>query len=424
MNEPQARLVRRIVIDSTLAVLGASVFLYFTWALRALIVPLAVGVLLAYVVRPLVYRIERKGLPHWLAVSLIFLVFAAVLAAVGKQIQAVWPRHETRLALRVRLLHKLNDRYRALLDLNETETKGNTIYDHLGDDLDRLMWKIRQDLWLNPREQQAFEEARAGKLGPRSVSDRDYDYYLANVAVQERAAKRAQLVSSSSVAAGADSTSFMGKFLAHLAEILSVWVVMPVTFLFFLVDQGEIKQAVVGMIPNRYFEPALNVLADMDETVGSYLRGVLLECSMVAVAYMVLLGVVGVNFEWAIIIGLLAGIFNIIPFGGSVIGLCLGLLYALLAEQVHSLLPFVNAGNLWAWVLVIVVITRILDDAVFQPMVLGGALEMHPLVVVLGIVGASLLFGLSGAIFAVPTIALVEVFFRSTMKQLKAYSII
>jgi len=178
------------------------------------------------------------------------------------------------------------------------------------------------------------------------------------------------------------------------------------------------------MVPNAYFEPTLNVLADLDRTVGSYLRGVILECSLVGVTYMVLLWVVGVPAEWAIIIGLLAGIVNIIPYGGSVIGLGMGLIYALLAEQVSPLLPFVNVGNLWLWVVAVAVVTRVLDDSVYQPMVLGGALELHPLVVALGIVGASLLFGLSGAIFAVPTIALTGVFFKSTMRELRAYSII
>jgi predicted PurR-regulated permease PerM len=128
--------------------------------------------------------------------------------------------------------------------------------------------------------------------------------------------------------------------------------------------------------------------------------------------------------RWEVIIGLLAGIVNIIPYGGSVIGLGMGLVYALLADQVHSPLPFVNVENLWLWVVAVAVVTRVLDDMVFQPMVLGGALELHPLVVALGIIGASLLFGLAGAIFAVPTIALAEVFFKSTMRQLRAYAII
>ena len=425
MSDPGAMRVRRIVIHGALTLLALSAFVYLTWSLRALIVPLVVGVLLAYAVTPLVYRMQRWGLPHGVAVSLIFVVFAAGLGLVGSQIQAVWPDHETRLELRVRALYKLNQRYQALMGLDESQTRGNTLYDRLGDDLDRFMWKLREDLWLNPKEQEAFLEARAGRVGIRHVSDQVYDYYLADAALQEKAKKRAsQLTGADSAVPGVRSTSVLGQFLSRLAEIISLWIVMPITFLFFLVDQGQIRGALLAMVPNRYFEPTLNVLADLNETVGSYLRGVILECSLVGITYMILLWVVGVTPEWAIIIGLFAGIINIIPYAGSVLGLSLGLLYALLAEQVHPLLPFVNVGNLWLWILAVAVVARILDDIVFQPMVLGSALELHPLVVALGIVGASLLFGLSGAIFAVPTIALAEVFFKSSMRQLRAYSII
>lgn len=425
MSDRGAMRIRRIVIHSALALLALSVFIYLTLSLRALIVPLVVGALLAYAVRPLVEWVKRWGLTHGLAVLLIFVVFAAVLILIGNQIHAVWPDRQARLEFRVVALYKLNQKYQGLLGLDESQNKGNALYDRFGDDFDRLMWKIREDLWLTAKEQETFLAARAGQAGLRRVSDRVYNYYLANTASQEKAAKRMhQIGGPGSASVNSQTSSVLGEYLSRLAELLSFWVVMPITFLFVLVDEGEIRRALIRMVPNAYFEATLNVLADLDETVGSYLRGVILECSLVGITYVVLLWVVGVSAEWAIIIGLVAGIVNIIPYGGSVIGLGMGLVYALLAEQVHPLLPFVNVDNLWFWILVVAVVSRVLDDSVFQPMVLGGALELHPLVVALGIVGASLLFGLSGAIFAVPTIALAGVFLRSTMRQLRAYSII
>ena len=57
-------------------------------------------------------------------------------------------------------------------------------------------------------------------------------------------------------------------------------------------------------------------------------------------------------------------------------------------------------------------------------MVLGGAVELHPLLIAVGVRGASLLFGLWGALFAVPAIAVGKVFLSSTLRELKAYSII
>jgi predicted PurR-regulated permease PerM len=417
--------VRRIVIHSTLVLLAVGVFVYLAWSLRALIVPLVVGALLAYAIRPLLDQVKRMGLSHGLAVSLFFVVFAALLGFLGAEVQAVWPDHVSRLELRVRLLYKLNQRYAALMELDESQTKGNTFYDRFGNDIDRFLWKIRDDLWLTAKEQELFLAARTGQAGPDHVSDQDYVYFLADTVQQEKAAKRMQeLAGPGSASAVSQSPSVLGDYLARLAEILSLWIVMPITFLFFLIDQGEMRRAFLAMVPNRYFEPTVNVLADLDKTMGSYLRGVILECSLVGITYTVLLFVVGVTLKWAIIIGLLAGIVNIIPYGGSVIGLGMGLLYALLAEEVHSLLPFVTVGNLWIWVLVVAVVTRVLDDTVYQPLVLGGAMELHPFVVALGILGASLLFGLAGAVFAVPAIALAVVFFKSTMRQLRAYSII
>jgi len=417
--------VRRVIIQSALALLGLLAFVYLTWSLRSLIVPLVVGALLAYAVKPLVEAVKRWGLTHGLAVSLMFLLFAAGLGVLANQVQAVWPDRQARLEFRVLALYKLNQKYQALLGLDETQTRGNALYDRFGADLDRFMWKIRDDLWFTPKEQQIFLNARAGQPGLRRVSDQIYNYYLADGAIEEMAARRMlEIAGPGSASPVSQTPSMLGEYLSRLAELLSFWIVMPVTFLFFLVDDGEIRRAVIGMVPNRYFEPTVNVLADLDQTVGSYLRGVILECSLVGVTYMVLLWLVGVTGEWAIIIGLLAGIVNIIPYGGSVIGLGLGLAYALLAEQVHPLLHFVNPDNLWLWVVVVAVVTRVLDDTVYQPMVLGGALELHPLVVALGIIGASLLFGLAGAIFAVPTIALASVFFKSTMRQLRAYTVI
>lgn len=424
MSEPGAMRVRQMIIHAVLALLALSVFVYLVWALRALIVPLVVGALLAYAVRPLVELVKRWGLAHGVAVSVIFLAFAAGLVLLVSQIQAVWPDHQMRLEFRVLALYKLNQKYRAVLGLDESQTKGNVIYDRFGDELDRFMWRIRDDLWLTAREQDAFLAARAGQEG-RPVSDKIYKYYVADIGSQEKAAKRMQQIAGpGSASAISQSTSVLGAYLSRLAELLSYWVVMPITFLFFLVDEGEIRRGFIEMIPNRYFEPTLNVLADLDKTVGSYLRSVILECSLVGITYMGLLWVVGLPGKWAVVIGVLAGIVNVIPYGGSVIGLSLGLVYALLADEVHSLLPIVNAGNLWLWVVAVALVTRVLDDAVFQPMVFGGALELHPLVVALGIVGASLLFGLAGAIFAVPAIALAGVFFKSTMKELRAYSII
>jgi predicted PurR-regulated permease PerM len=426
MNDPAARRVRRIVVHSALALLMGSAAVYLLWSLRSLIVPLVVGALLAYLVKPLVRRVERRGLSHGAVVALFFVVFVLLLVLVVEEIQAVIPHQQGRLELRVRVLYKLDQRYQSLMGLNESLTEGNALYDLFGDQADPVMDRIRWDLFLNPKEQKAFEGYRAGAPGSRPVSDTIYQYYLADLELLHKRAQRGGGGADSDAAAPskAEEASAMEIFLDRLKDVLSLWVITPITFLFFLIDQGEIKRGLIGLVPNTYFEPTLNVLRDLDEAVGSYLRGVLLECSLVGLTLMILLRVVGLPTPWPFLIALLSALLHIIPYAGAVIGFGLGVFYALLAEQVNSLLPFVNVQNLWVWVSLAVIITELIDNAVFQPYVLGGAVELHPLLIAVGVLGASLLFGLAGAVFAVPTIAVGRVFLSSSLRELKAYSII
>ena len=80
--------------------------------------------------------------------------------------------------------------------------------------------------------------------------------------------------------------------------------------MFLLVDEGEIKKNLVYLVPNRYFEMVLTVIDNVDQSIGQYLRGTLLECSAVGGTFLVCLFFIGIEFKWALIIGIIAGISN------------------------------------------------------------------------------------------------------------------
>jgi predicted PurR-regulated permease PerM len=109
---------------------------------------------------------------------------------------------------------------------------------------------------------------------------------------------------------------------------------------------------------------------------------------------------------------------------GSAAALVGGLAYALLAEEIHPLLPMVNAENFAFWVIVAVGVAELLKNIFYEPFVLGGAVKLHPLVVVIGIVGGGILFDFAGVLLAIPVITVFKVFFSSTIRQLKAYGLI
>jgi predicted PurR-regulated permease PerM len=137
-----------------------------------------------------------------------------------------------------------------------------------------------------------------------------------------------------------------------------------------------------------------------------------------------LLSFVGVPPHWAIAIGIFAGATNVIPYLGSAVALMGGLAYALLADEIHPLLPMVNTENIAIWIIAAVGLAELLKNVFYEPLVLGGAVKLHPLVVVIGVVGGGILFDLAGVLLAIPMITVFKVFVSSTARQLKAYGLI
>ncbi len=212
--------------------------------------------------------------------------------------------------------------------------------------------------------------------------------------------------------------------IATLGHILSTWIIAPLIFLFLLRDTGEVKRGLLRAIPNRLFEPALAVLADLDRALGDYMRGLFLECALLGLTVTLLLAIVGVPPRWAIAIGIFAGATNVVPYLGSAVALIGGLAYALLAEEVHPLLPMVNTENIAIWVIAAVGLAELLKNVFYEPLVLGGAVKLHPLVVVIGVVGSGIMFDLAGVLLAIPMITVFKVLVSSTARQLKAYGLI
>ena len=67
---------------------------------------------------------------------------------------------------------------------------------------------------------------------------------------------------------------------------------------------------------------------------------------------------------------------------------------------------------------------QLADNAIFQPYVLGNAVDLHPLAVIIGVMGGAVIFGFAGMLFAVPAIMVVKVVITTLFRQFRAYSII
>jgi predicted PurR-regulated permease PerM len=400
---------------------------FLIWALRSLILPVAAGGLLAYICYPLVAGLERFRLTRGLAIGLLLLAFVSAGVFLVNRVRAGIPDDAGVLQLRVRAFHNVNRRYKALMGLDPSLTRGNRLYQIVREDLDPLLNRLNRVLALTPEEQSRFLSLHPQSANAPTGADRLQDYHRENLNTLEVRARPAvpRLGAGDPAAKTSQAPKRVPKTpLAALAALLSTWVVAPAVFLFLLRDTGEIKCGFLRTVPNRLFEPALAILTDLDQALGGYVRGIFLESSALAISVALLLAILGVPINWAILIGLVSGATNPVPYVGSAVALLAGLAYSLFSDEVHPLLPMIRAENVALWMVLGVAMIELLKNLLLEPLLLGRTTKVHPLVVLIAVLGGGILFGPVGLLLALPTVTIFKALISSASHQLKAYGLI
>ena len=410
---------------SLAAVAGLLLSGFLIWELRSLILPVAVGGLLAYICYPLVAGLERFRLTRGLAIGLLLLTFVLAGGFLVSRVRAAIPDDAGVLELRVRALHNVNRRYQALMGLDPSLTRGNRIYQLARQDLDPLLDRLNRVLALTSEEQSRFLSLHTQSANAPAGSDSLQDYHRENLHTLELRARQAASRLDAGTPAATPNSTVQKRTpktpLAALAAVLSTWVVAPAVFLFLLRDTGEIKRGLLRTVSNRLFEPALAILTDLDRALGGYVRGVFLESSALGISVALLLAILGVPVDWAILIGLVSGAANPVPYVGSAVALLGGLAYVLFSDELHPLLPMIRDENVGLWIVFGAALIEILKNLLLEPLLLGSTTKLHPLVVLIAVLGGGIMFGVVGLLLALPTVTISKALISSSFRQLKAY---
>lgn len=189
-------------------------------------------------------------------------------------------------------------------------------------------------------------------------------------------------------------------FLATAVASLDLLLV-PFFVYYILIDFGAWRTAMEDLIPPRFRDTFRRLFDEVGRILESYVLGQLVIALIMVVLYGIGFAALGVP-AWAGIAAL-AGLLNIVPYVGTLLGLVLAGAFTL-AE-----------GGGWAGIAGIVGIfaaVQIIEGYVLTPRILGARLSLHPMAVFLGLLIGGKLFGLLGIILAVPTIAIAKVFLR------------
>ncbi|MGB9475786.1 MAG: AI-2E family transporter [Candidatus Udaeobacter sp.] len=425
-QKERERRIRRRIFYLTFAILALIVGGFLIWKLSGLILPIIVGALLAFLFRPVKDRFRVRWLPHELQVLCSFALIGIVLFFAFNTLRKHIPDEEEKLEFKVRLKYKLNQRYQQLV-AKSPEGKSNAIAPLIEKEVGPLMDKVNQALALNREERELFLKYAGGYNGKPPIENKFVDYFWANqksgkyVVPEKPAVGEASPTVPAAAAAAQPPAAEEG---TSLESKVSAWMLAPLIFIFLGFDNGQIRRFFIGLVPNRYFELSLTVIDELDDAIGRYLRGTLTECFLVGLTLTLGLILLGIPWGIAVAIGVVSGLLNAIPFLGTVIALVIGVGYALIAENIRPLIPGLNPNDLAIYVLILVVIVHVLDDVVFQPLVLGSAVNVHPLVVVIAIIGGSLIMGLWGMLFAIPAVVVVKTAVSTFFKELRDYRII
>src|SRR5690625_638843 len=191
-----------------------------------------------------------------------------------------------------------------------------------------------------------------------------------------------------------------------ITRIVITIATIPFVLYYLLADGAHFKQSLLNVIPTRARPTMIKFMEQASEQVGSYVRGELLVAISVSIMFYV--GYVIIDLEYALILSLLAGVLNLVPYLGSIMASVPALIIG----------AFVSPLQLFK-VIVVFAIEQTLEGRVVSPQILGNRLEIHPLIILFILLVAGSLFGFMGLILAVPGFGVLRVIWNLFFDWLK-----
>jgi len=309
----------------------------FMWRVRAVLTPFVLAGVLAYLLNPLLKLLLKRGFSRVAALIFIYLVvFLSVAVAVGFLIP------------------------RVIIELGR-----------LAEFLPGLFAQLQQ-MVLDFQEQ--YTQVQMPQAVRQAIDD-------AVLSIQSQALG---LI-------GRTAQSILGVFSAFFGLIIA-----PILSFYLLKDVHGLRLGVQRLIPAADRESTFKLLGDVDKVLSGFVRGqltvALLVGSLVAVALTFL------QIRFAVILGIFAGITNIIPYFGPI----LGAIPILAVAATMSYMDVLRA-------LIAVVVIQQLESQVISPRVIGRSVGLHPLAVVFALLVGLELYGILGMIIAVPIAGIIRV---------------
>jgi predicted PurR-regulated permease PerM len=342
---PARKLVVSTYLQYILIAGGVFLLVIFVRQLSGVLLTFLMAAILAYVLNPLVRRLEQLRVPRVLAVMGIFVVLTlAVVAALLVLIIPAVGQVQTLIKNPSALVEQINS----------------------------LVGRVQNIPYVGERLAKVDQDAIIGF-------------------VQSNAPSAGQVLHG--------ATGFIGGVFGVFGTVLNL-VLMLIISIYLLLDREKITRAVLEVIPHTMRDQAVELFHAVERTLIKYLRGQLTLCAIMgtiggAIAFFVI-------GKYSLAIGLWVALTEIIPVLGAFLGAVPAVLIAL----------FVGGFSKALIVAFLFLVAQQLEGNILVPRIMGGSVGVHPLWVLFATLAATALYGVVGAIFAVPVVAIVAATLR------------
>ncbi|MEN8234362.1 MAG: AI-2E family transporter [Actinomycetota bacterium] len=189
----------------------------------------------------------------------------------------------------------------------------------------------------------------------------------------------------------------VGTLTTGVFEFILVFLLGPVVAFYLLIDLPNLQQRVLELVPERNRAEVAYVGRRLNTAVGGFLRGQLFVA--IIVGLMLSIGYLIIDLPFWMLIGMVGGVLNIVPFLGPWVGGILGIVVALTTADLSTAV----------WAAVVAIIVQQIDNNFVSPSVLRATVRLHPAVTLLVLVLAGAIAGFWGIVIAVPLTAAIKI---------------
>ena len=190
-----------------------------------------------------------------------------------------------------------------------------------------------------------------------------------------------------------------------------MFILITITFIIMLLLNAQsFKKSFIKMVPNRYFEMSLKIIDRIAYQISSYVRGTLTAAFIVGglsiIGLNTLCSISGIQHDYIIVVGIVAGLFNLIPFIGPMIGAFAAVLLFLLSGQPEG---FILQYYHIFFILFTFGAVQLIDNLISSPLIISDSVGLHPMFVIIVVLIGGSAMGVLGMLISVPFAAILKV---------------